>query len=57
MGYAESNVIIMMFDTTNPDSLDNIRTRWFPEIGYYNCNIPIVLVGNKMDLIGNENIK
>ncbi len=46
------NIIILVFDLTNKMSLENILTYWVPEIQKnFNQNIPVILVGTKLDLI------
>src|SRR3972149_7815356 len=47
------NLIILVFDLTNKKSLENIITYWMPEIKKYfkNQELPILLVGSKLDLI------
>jgi len=50
LSYPQTDVFIMIFSIINPISLENIRTKWAPEIAHYSPGTPIVLVGNKVDL-------
>lgn len=34
----------------SPDSYDNLKTKWLPEIRNYQPNTPFILVGSKLDL-------
>ena len=40
----------MCFGIDFPKSLNNILKKWYPEAQHYCPNVPIILVGNKMDL-------
>ncbi|KAJ5072770.1 ras-related protein rabd2a-like [Anaeramoeba ignava] len=43
--------IFLVYDITNQDSFNNIKTRWIEDINKYaNENIQIILIGNKNDL-------
>ncbi|KAK7107629.1 hypothetical protein V1264_015518 [Littorina saxatilis] len=49
--YLDTDVVIICFALDNPDSLDNVRLNWIPEVRHFcGANVPVVLVGNKMDL-------
>ena len=49
--YPDTDVVIVCFSVDNPDSLENVRLNWIPEVRYFcGANVPILLVGNKMDL-------
>ena len=50
MCYAQTDVFLVCFDMANPDSFDNVRTKWAPEIQHHAPGIPIMLVGLKSDL-------
>ena len=41
---------MVCFSLTNPTSLDNVRTKWHPEIQLHEAGVPLVLVGTKLDL-------
>ena len=45
----------MCFSIDNPDSLENIREKWTPEVRHFCPKIPIILVGNKKDLRNDPN--
>ena len=52
LAYQHMNVLIICFSLTNTASFENVRNRWYPEV-QKNCdNVPIILVGNKIDLTG-----
>uniref|UniRef100_A0AC35TYZ9 Ras-like GTP-binding protein Rho1 n=1 Tax=Rhabditophanes sp. KR3021 TaxID=114890 RepID=A0AC35TYZ9_9BILA len=50
LSYPDTDVILMCFSIDSPDSLDNIPEKWTPEVRHFCPNVPIILVGNKMDL-------
>ncbi|GFY57284.1 ras-like GTP-binding protein Rho1 [Trichonephila inaurata madagascariensis] len=53
--YEYSKAVILCYAIDNPASLQNACKNWYPEIEKYIQNVPIVLVGNKMDLRSDEN--
>ncbi|XP_050410384.2 ras-like GTP-binding protein rhoA [Patella vulgata] len=50
LSYPESDVIVLCFSVDYPDSLENVVQHWATEIRHYCGDIPIILVGNKIDL-------
>lgn len=50
LSYPDTEVILMCFSIDNPDSLENIREKWTPEVRHFCPKVPIILVGNKKDL-------
>ncbi|KAG5679661.1 hypothetical protein PVAND_009216 [Polypedilum vanderplanki] len=52
--YKEVDIVIMCFSIDKPHTLENIKTKWLPEIRHYCSDIPIVLVGCKLDLRNNQ---
>ena len=40
----------MCFAVTDPASFENIQENWVPEIKHFLPRVPIMLVGNKIDL-------
>ena len=50
MSYPDSEVILLCFSIDNKDSFDNIKEKWIPEIKQYCPKVPLILVGNKIDL-------
>jgi len=54
LSYPDTDVILMCFSIDSPDSLENIPEKWVPEVRHFCPSVPIVLVGNKMDLRQDE---
>ncbi|XP_067685448.1 transforming protein RhoA-like [Haliotis asinina] len=50
LSYPDTDVILMCFSIDSPDSLDNIREKWNPEVKHFCPSVPVILVGNKKDL-------
>ena len=49
--YRKANAILLLYDITNKDSFDEINNYYSKEIRERcNKNIPVVLIGNKLDL-------
>lgn len=50
LAYPQTDVFILCFSLINPISFENVRTKWHPELKHYSPDVPIVLVGTKLDL-------
>ncbi|KAM9372962.1 rho-related GTP-binding protein RhoD [Phaethornis superciliosus] len=50
LSYSDANVVLICFDVTNPNSFDNILTKWYPEVNHFCKGVPVLLVGCKTDL-------
>jgi GTPase SAR1 family protein len=46
----KANVIILVYDVNNCECIKKLRTYWIPRVIRINDKIPIILVGNKVDL-------
>ena len=54
LSYPDTNVILLCFSISSPDSLENIPERWVPEVKHFCPKVPVVLVGCKKDLRTDE---
>ncbi|KAI8636598.1 P-loop containing nucleoside triphosphate hydrolase protein [Parasitella parasitica] len=50
LSYPQTDVFLCCFSVISPPSFENVRTKWHPEISHHAPNIPIILVGTKIDL-------
>ncbi|GAA5822051.1 hypothetical protein JCM11251_004840 [Rhodosporidiobolus azoricus] len=50
LSYPQTDVFLICFSVVSPPSFENVRTKWYPEICHHAPNIPIILVGTKLDL-------
>ena len=48
--YRGADGVLFVYDLTEQDSLENIKTYWLTELNKVAENVPAVLVGNKVDL-------
>ncbi|KAF8442938.1 P-loop containing nucleoside triphosphate hydrolase protein [Boletus edulis BED1] len=50
----KAHVICVVYAIDNPNSFDRIPTFWLPHFRQLGVNVPVILVGNKIDLRGGE---
>ncbi|VDI62241.1 Hypothetical predicted protein [Mytilus galloprovincialis] len=50
LSYPQTDIVLLCFSISGTDSLENITSRWIPEIDHYIPDCPRVLVGCKSDL-------
>ena len=50
LSYPQTDVVIINFSLVDPNSFNRIKTKWYPEINQHLKDVPIILVGNKLDL-------
>jgi len=49
LSYPQTSVFVCMFNVMSPTSFANVKSKWLPEIAHH-CPVPVILVGNKIDL-------
>ena len=57
LSYPQTDVFLICTSIVSSPSLQNIKTKWVPEIQHHAPDAPIVLVGTKADLRGDDNVK
>ncbi|ESK83939.1 rho1p [Moniliophthora roreri MCA 2997] len=57
LSYPESDVILIVFSIDFPTSLANVQDKWYPEVAHFCEGTPLILVGTKIDLRGDEQTK
>jgi len=50
LSYPQTDVFLVCFSITSQTSLENIKSKWVPEISHHCPGTPIILVGLKVDL-------
>ena len=50
LSYPQTDVFLICFSIVSPPSFDNVKAKWFLEIEHHAPNVPIILVGTKLDL-------
>lgn len=54
--YHNAQIILICFSLISPPSFQSVEQKWIKEIRQMNPNVPILLVGTKLDLRENEKI-
>lgn len=50
LSYPGTDIFLLCFSISSPSSYSNILHKWFPEVRHRYPNVPILLVGTKLDL-------
>jgi len=50
LSYPQTDIFLICFSLVAPPSLENVKTKWCPEISHHAPGTPIILVGTKLDL-------
>ena len=45
LGYPNTDVLLLCFSVVEPNSFNNVKTKWYPEIREHCEGVPIILVG------------
>eukprot|EP00455_Lapot_gusevi_P005751 TRINITY_DN1245_c0_g2_i3.p1 TRINITY_DN1245_c0_g2~~TRINITY_DN1245_c0_g2_i3.p1 ORF type:complete len:194 (+),score=68.06 TRINITY_DN1245_c0_g2_i3:140-721(+) len=54
LSYPQTDVFMLCYSIINPNSYDNVKARWYPELQHHCPGTPIVLVATKSDLRGDS---
>lgn len=54
VSYPHTDVFVLCFSLVQPNSFDNVKNRWHPELKEYCPTTPILLVGTKLDLTADD---
>ena len=54
LSYPQTDVFLVCFSIISPASFENVRSKWYPEIQHHCPGTPIILVGTKSDLRGDQ---
>jgi len=50
LSYPDTDIVLVVFSIDQPTSLENLSSKWVPEIHFHCKGIPIIVVGTKKDL-------
>ncbi|KAM9987103.1 hypothetical protein ACTFIY_011519 [Dictyostelium cf. discoideum] len=50
LSYPQTDVFLICFSIVSPASFENVNGKWHPEICHHAPNVPIILVGTKLDM-------
>jgi len=50
LSYPQTDVFLACFSIISPASFENVKAKWYPEINHHCPNVPILVVGTKLDL-------
>ncbi|KAJ8306988.1 hypothetical protein KUTeg_015072, partial [Tegillarca granosa] len=45
--YPQTDILIVCYSVEKPASLENVRTKWLPEVRHYCPSVPVILVACK----------
>jgi len=57
LSYPQTDVFLICFSIISPQSFENVKSKWAPEISHHAPDVPTILVGTKMDLRGDHSMQ
>jgi len=57
LSYPQTDVFLICFSIISPQSFENVKSKWAPEIAHHAPDVPVILVGTKADLRGDSNMQ
>ncbi|MES1912196.1 MAG: Rho GTPase protein rac1 [Cercozoa sp. M6MM] len=57
LSYPQTDVFLVCYSIISPPSFENVKAKWYPEIQHHAPGVPLLLVGTKSDLRGDEATK
>eukprot|EP01089_Gocevia_fonbrunei_P013864 TRINITY_DN3657_c0_g1_i1.p1 TRINITY_DN3657_c0_g1~~TRINITY_DN3657_c0_g1_i1.p1 ORF type:complete len:201 (+),score=48.84 TRINITY_DN3657_c0_g1_i1:183-785(+) len=54
LSYPKTDIFLLCFSVVNPYSFENVKETWLPELRHHCPQVPIILVGTKIDLKDDE---
>ena len=58
LSYPQTDVFLVCYSVVNPSSFENVKATWIPEVRHHCPEVPMILVGLKLDLrASNDTIK
>jgi len=54
LSYPQTDVFLICFSITSPNSFTNIEQKWKPELAHHAAGVPFLIVGTKSDLRDDE---
>jgi small GTP-binding protein len=54
LSYPDTDVFLVCFSIVSPTSFKNVKSKWIKDLGDFKKNVPIILVGTKLDLREDE---
>ena len=55
-GYPKTNIFLLCFSLDSRSSFEHAKSKWYPELKHHCPNVPILLVGTKLDLRENQGV-
>ncbi|EPZ34487.1 guanine nucleotide-binding protein Rho [Rozella allomycis CSF55] len=54
LSYPDTDTVLVCFSVDNPVSLENVESKWYPEVVHFCEGVPIILLALKSDLRNDE---
>ena len=56
LSYPGTDIFLLYFSVDNPNSFENLETKWLPEVRHHCPRVPLFVVGTKTDLRNDERV-
>merc|ERR1712228_344655 len=56
LSYPQTDVFLIAFSIISPNSFENVKSKWWPEIQHHAPGVPLILVGTKSDLRNDQSM-